>query len=330
MRKFTEESSAVSRYLLKNFENFKEFNYEEFYDFFRSFGCNVNILPASDENKRAFQKFIGKEKDCTTIISDFGDLYQKKAYEIIHLCESKEVQEKYVDFIRFIKQLISDKYIINFFSLNHDCLLENLFNCRKIQYSDGFDSSDTNYEYTVFKNSQRPMSKFTNLFDKDIRLLKLHGSIDLYSIKPPVNEPLIFLKPRCKERANFLISVLNVKGDSSIVTIPLPQFLTGKNSKEWHSKNIPYYLDIFNQLGTELPHSDILIFIGYSFGDEYINEKYLQKIFDMKIPISIIDKDFKSDFLLKNENRYLPLKSPFEDVTFEDYLSFLNLVKKGL
>jgi hypothetical protein len=323
LRKFTEESSAISRYLLKNFENFKEFDYEEFYDFFRSFGCYGNSLPASEEKKLAFQKFIGEEKDCTTVISSFEDEYQKKAFEIIHLCEGKEVQEKYVDFIRFIKQLIGEKNKINFFSLNHDCLLENLFNCHKIQYSDGFDNLDTNFEYTVSKNPNRPMSKFTNLFDKDIRLLKLHGSIDLYSIKPPVNEPLIFLKPRCKERVNFLTSVLNVKRDSSIVTIPLPQFLTGNNSKEWYSENIPYYLYTFKRLSTEFSHSDYLIIIGYSFGDEYINENYLQKIFDTKIPISIIDEKFDSDFLKERKN-FRKMPKYLEKVTFNEYLSFLK------
>ena len=144
--------------------------------------------------------------------------------------------------------LIDEK--LDLFTLNHDLIMEDYLATKGICYTDGFYPNQDKLHYFDFK-------KFWQSSD-EVRLVKLHGSIDRYYH----NQSMIKVTdPR----------YINDPGSNGFSDNFVPSVLSGKIVKMLdYSK--PIHADLYGyfrvKLATEISK---LIVVGYGFGDKGIN-----------------------------------------------------------
>ena len=167
---------------------------------------------------------------------------------------------------------------IDFFTLNHDLLLESLM--AKIidkSFSDGFSRNQK-----VLKSSGgEPLKLFQGEFPEPISILKLHGSIDIYryvvaeqkgGIMTPTGEYLFFKTNDYYEKQRP--ERYDPETEEKVQTFHWeidPQFITGTRKKDILNKP-GIYKDLFNEFKKRIMECQKLIVFGYSFGDEHVNE----------------------------------------------------------
>jgi hypothetical protein len=168
------------------------------------------------------------------------------------------IQPKKLEYLNFIIDAVKDSYFNRkrFFTLNHDVLLESLFNKYSISFIDGFDqpvSQLRRWNPKLFESNQ-----------VSVYLLKLHGSINWYFLE---------------EDGSYTLSTpLNEFWQNNPRVNPLedrPEILVGTLNKILQYSN-PIYLDLQCSFNRLLNHSAKLIVSGYSFGDKAINSRIIQ------------------------------------------------------
>jgi len=168
------------------------------------------------------------------------------------------LQPKKLEYLNFIIDAVKDSYFNRkrFFTLNHDVLLESLFNKYSISFIDGFDqpvSQLRRWNPKLFESNQ-----------VSVYLLKLHGSINWYFLE---------------EDGSYTLSTpLNEFWQNNPRVNPLedrPEILVGTLNKILQYSN-PIYLDLQCSFNRLLNHSAKLIVSGYSFGDKAINSRIIQ------------------------------------------------------
>ena len=335
-----EFSVSIANYLVNEYEEqYGKFDYERFYEF---------LLRYDDEHLEFFNEVDKNEPETEIIVTKeqkkkFEDYFRNhsgsrgqnilnierefnlKLYDIFSNPEKQEETSKYSAFVNFINSMEANGFLINIFSLNHDRLIENLFHKNGICFSDGFCRNEIQYEYINKNGSRNKLFSFRNNFNENLRLFKLHGSIDTYVIRPRDGSNLDFVKPEVDEQPYSLLEKYKIKDlklDKNLDVNPMPSFLTGKDSKLWYCKNQVYFFEVFQRLKESAKDTDIMIFIGYSFSDRYIDDEYLKEVIK-KENTHIIDLNFDSEFLQKHSG-FNKINKAFENVSFKEYLSLLS------
>lgn len=129
-----------------------------------------------------------------------------------------------------------------------------------------------------------------HVLSEAIQLVKLHGGIGILKYPYLVQEGLawcrtgefVYWSPTSYHAKHYSARIDNNSGEvvqpfHSDIT---PQFLTGKNKAEIIANDY-MYRDMYSFLAQELDSSDLYI-IGYSFGDEHINERILNAMEEYK------------------------------------------------
>ncbi len=146
---------------------------------------------------------------------------------------------------------------VNFFSLNHDLVLERYFRQEEINYCDGFGRGE---------DRLRPWQPELFLTADRVNLLKLHGSVNWYHFSP------LTATGQCRRDffgcVGFLKDKKVVLGYNDITDRPL--ILTGRTNKILEY-NRSIYVDLHYYFYRLLPRTELLIISGYSFGDRGIN-----------------------------------------------------------
>ena len=160
----------------------------------------------------------------------------------------------------------------NIFTLNHDLLLETLFEHYNMDYDDGF-STDLS---TLMDDNKTKIPVFNGVFQSRINLLKLHGSIDYYQyhyIKEENKHKGIDNFKTLDYRVKHTVNDVDEKGKVIQNFTPriIPQFITGENKLDLIQSD-KMYKKLYSYFETYLKESDKVIIIGYSFGDCHINE----------------------------------------------------------
>jgi len=180
-----------------------------------------------------------------------------------------EIQQLYKPYIDYF---LNGNHTFNIYTLNHDLLLETIFEHCKIPYADGFSTSN---KFLMDYNNEQRVPVFDGTFNERINLLKLHGSIDLYEYR------YIEDKNRHKDYDYFKTmdyhtkhGAIDIAENGEIVQrwTPkiTPQFITGDNKFKIIEDDKMYSV-IYLHLKENLPSSDQLVVVGYSFQDEHIN-----------------------------------------------------------
>ena len=181
--------------------------------------------------------------------------------------------EKYSAFLDLLRQFET----ATIFTLNHDTLIEDLLQFCDLDYSDGF--SRDGCELRFKDRYQRCFDG--QLKNTGIRLVKLHGSIDLYrydhlrEVKTGVltaENSFTYYKPDNYAAKHKLVKV---DKDGKVLqdyhSDVVPKFVTGTRKKELII-NDPMYKWGMNLLQEELSKASTIFICGYSFGDDHINE----------------------------------------------------------
>jgi hypothetical protein len=152
--------------------------------------------------------------------------------------------------IDFLSRLceFAGPYTVSFFTLNYDLLVEAALTSRNAEFVNGMDSKRAEWSPELFAN------------DEVIRLFKLHGSLDW------VDHELFGICsmefPRHGRAEEF-------EGDQTpLIIFGTDQKLTSKEP----------FLSLLYYFSSEIKKSDIVIIIGYSFGDSHLNDILLQRL----------------------------------------------------
>ena len=149
-------------------------------------------------------------------------------------------------------------------TLNHDTLLETGLTGRKIEFTDGFAKAPN----SIGVREWRPGESARNA--KVLRVLKLHGGIDWFRFRPQGAQPWL------EDYVGILTSAYSLGANDSSgrrheVLDPLPIFMVGAWDKLARYTDA-VYLELYHAAFQALGMSDVLIVVGYGFGDKGINK----------------------------------------------------------
>lgn len=187
----------------------------------------------------------------------------------------EEFIAKYEQFITYIKN--SDSLTI--VTLNHDLLLETMID-REVgrAYADGF----TRNQNILKSDNGSALNLFQNVFDKDISIIKLHGSLDMYRYDCYTESPMSATVVATGEYLYFKTLDYYEKQHphrhdpatgqlvQSFHFAITPQFITGTNKVNLIANDY-MYSSLFKKMDDELNVAEELLIVGYSFGDEHVN-----------------------------------------------------------
>ncbi|MDP2277361.1 MAG: hypothetical protein Q8K51_03970, partial [Nitrospirota bacterium] len=293
--------------------NGEEFHYEFFYDYYHEYMVNDNYPDDLFGFMQDFTRKYDLDKNAHDLLFQFDLCYNQL---IAYLLE-KQFKQSYLvkpyhpscDKFLNLVEILSQRFIVNLHSLNHDLYLEYLSDSDSIQKTmdDGFDEFNSPYYGKLLTDNERYMirlSRFTDKFVQPFRLFKLHGSIDRYWFKGDDGTELIKLKFGLGNTDVYKEVIED--GQYKYEFSPLyyyPDFLSGTTYKIRRYSKGGYYPTIFNHFERNLNSSDYLIIIGYGFGDNVIND-YIKDSFltnHSKI-VFIVDKKEPLKDLLKQQN----------------------------
>lgn len=219
-----------------------------------------------------------------------------------------------------IKSLQQSIQVMNVFSLNHDLILESFLKDNDIEYFDGFESEAGRLPlWRGFENSNQ---------DK-LKLVKLHGSIDWYSVRreDPYNDDVYIKAPM-----NCYVGRLDEIDDTIMApNVGRPILLIGT-----FNKMLGYLSGLFENLYDEfkksLKETNILVVSGYGFGDKGINTQIINWLnMPQSEKLIIIHpneqslKNYSRGAIKRVLNQNFPdiriIEKKFEEVTIDELLA---------
>ena len=248
-------------------------NYEEFYHF---------LFTVRYETPERFDEFLTEAQIryeetfqvADTVFTDIPD------YEIFscfyHLVDDllwvrmnrEELYSRYQVYTDFLAR---EDIQANIYTLNHDLLVETLLEHWGIDYDDGFSAENKR----LVNDEGNGLPVFNGEFDQRIKLLKLHGSIDLYQYRyirdDNRHKGYDYFKTldfNAKHKANDLGE--NGQVIQNFTPQIIPRFITGQNKLEIIQED-KMYNQLYSLFEENLKHADRLVIVGYSFADEHIN-----------------------------------------------------------
>ena len=322
----------------------ENFNYEVFFDYYYPLWKE----PSNDEQFNEFlNNFINSENHKqfpgdNDLLLKFHNIYSNLIAGFLHIPEyyHEENRDNYLSlynkFSRLVNKFIA-KGIVNIHSLNHDLLIEDILNKSDTlqgEFSNGFSDLGSKYYGEVLledaKRKQRyniRLQCFCDEYKKSIRLYKLHGSIDTFifndnkevRIKKPADIWQCFVEE--EDTDVYKYSQIDEKNS-------YPEFLTGKASKTRYYKQ-KYFKELLTHFATNISSCEILLFIGYGFGDAIIDET-VSKNFDFKNKfVVIIDIKTESEFR-KNTKFEIPklmyINKSIDNLGGEDIEKIMSLL----
>jgi hypothetical protein len=276
-------------------ETFLPFDYEEFFDWIhKDYDADLLKKSCNKVNKRlavldipAYSGHLFKDPN----INEYLRVQKCYSYLIADLLRRPYKRtENLKYYTRFIDSLKKDEKA-NIFTLNHDTLFEYLMQVNAISYSDGFSINNS----MITNNEKEKMEVFNNDYNADIKLFKLHGSVDYYQFAEMKESDngvynytgnYWFFKPKnyWDIHTASLIDPVTDQVIQSVNPDIKPQFLTGK-SKAQMIDNHPIYKKLYSNLIDSLSTTNKLIIIGYSYRDKHINQLIKESLESRLLPI---------------------------------------------
>lgn len=271
----------IDFYTSEIIDKFEDFDYETFFDFYQGIHLGRNKCDKFNDFADKFRKEHNRFTDNTNLLANFHNSFNQilagqlmRWPKRVHLAK---YYTKYPEFLTFIEEISNLYDKVQFHTLNHDLLLEELSNSDAMQaeLSDGFEELGSPfYSYNNDRQTVR-LRRFTNSFNKKFCLYKLHGSIDqyIYNFK---NEEFTAIKvPYGVSKHDLMKEFQSNNGDleyDKCFWNYYPDFLSGTTEKINSYREKHYYKPIFDHFTENLKNSECLISIGYGLGDSKINE----------------------------------------------------------
>jgi hypothetical protein len=267
------------------------FDYEEFYEYLFDI-FHRSLKREQDEELQEMYPFFKNtfgSPDGLMLhlrINQFMYLYPKLVHYLIRKSNKEEQEAKnyvieYKKYMDYMKALVDAGNVVEIYSLNHDTILEELMASYELSESfcDGFSRVGS-----PFYENQIALERFTNKYDKPIRLHKLHGSTSYYAFavetKPSHFDVVNLIKSDYHLNEESLLYVENnsqYKFTKAMLGLEA-EFLTGTKSKAKRYDAPIYYKPQFENFERDLMSTDNVFVIGYGFKDERVNEIIKQKV----------------------------------------------------
>jgi hypothetical protein len=201
----------------------------------------------------------------------YEELSQLTKYFVTHirrcvaaLLRHEPSQLNHLDFVaEAIEEISHPKPTL--FTLNHDTLLEKMLKCEGLKFIDGFGQEANTVGVHEWQSGQ-----FFAQTDV-IRVLKLHGGIDWFRLRPHgvqthEEDYVGVLTPKYSTAAR------DSRGRShDLMDDSLPIFMIGSWDK-LAGYTDPVYLEIYYAAVAALKNAELLVVVGYGFGDKGINK----------------------------------------------------------
>lgn len=296
------------------------FDYELFYD--------IIIRDMAKADKASYYQQIAESVVSQSsgtkwfqLITDFEVIYNRLVafflkddkhrqwYQGDELLADDEI-EKYQTFFQILS-VLSEDHIVHVHTLNHDLVLEAFnethSNLLRKSISDGFSVRESNYG-TVYRDQDvsktEALEEYTGEYNSDIRLYKLHGSLNYWKFYNHRNgaeaKPERMLKLKRGESPEDLFRIDPVTKEW--VSWPFeycPSFLTGTTLKERQYHEF-FFNDLLLRFIENLEKSEMLVVVGYGFKDDGINT-IIEEYFDCeKKKVIVIDPFLNSNETIKS------------------------------
>ncbi len=309
-------------------------NYEDFYYYVRQMHDEIY---GEQENSIVF-KYIQTIKSNKAIclkaknklFNDFKfeDLINETMTYINNIVTRMLYQPKDdISYLKLFQSLNTDEEIesSDFFSLNHDLLLEKYFSENKINFCDGFDERKgdiRNFNIRLYDSENK------------LKLYKLHGSIDWHKYREEnkdwrgdfIGKPVIDDIHHTKDENGKFINPIDNKSKILIGTF-----------NKLIDYNSGIFSDLFHLFSSKLKQNNLLIISGYGFSDKGINTKIMEWYYtNDENKILLIHKNSNSlkekargavsnkwDLWIK-EKRLIIIEKWFQDVIWEELKSLLK------
>lgn len=213
--------------------------------------------------------------------------------------------------------LSQDVERLNIFTLNHDLLVENLFDSNKIQFADGFGPQDGQvcfFEPSCYETGPK------------VRLFKLHGSINWFQFRSEKDGTTIdrFGRPRHSDFWHLKDSTGNILRNLR----GIPVFLSGT-----YNKMLDYGSGIHAEMHFRfyqlLKETDIMVMSGYGWNDPGINTRLMEWIYSSdKKRLYLLHRNPEAEIRDKSKSgmwhSYEDLEKDGRLIPIEKWLSELN------
>lgn len=283
------EYEFVMEELIKEYKNvrggFKD--YEDFYQYVRD---NTYVKGWYEKILASAKKRFYAETQCKEDSEYSGYAFRSPErtrpqeiinYLIADLLNCDKTDDELVASYKRFLDYISKYKSVYIFSLNHDQIFERLFRKTGIAYRDGFNVNGTEIYY-----DSKPLPSFKNDFSEEgINLVKLHGSIDMYIFEHGKQEgatltrdgEYTYFKPGGYHEKHHPVKV-NPDTKEPVQTMNfdvIPKFITGKNKKAFIQQDY-MYSKMYKLYKKRIASMEDLLIIGYSYGDDHINEELVK------------------------------------------------------
>ncbi|MFA6377196.1 MAG: SIR2 family protein [Acholeplasmataceae bacterium] len=215
-------------------------------------------------------------------------------YDIVSVISIDTPKEEIVklphnEFVKWIGRA-SRKYPIEIFTTNYDYFFESAFEINEIPYYDGFTGSLNPFFHSL------SVEDFSYL-PKETKLWKIHGSLGW------------------KQVENRVIRSKSNSENKDLLIYP-------SSLKYTNSKKMPY-VSLVDRLCAFIEQDEAVLFvIGYSFGDEHINERIitsLKKSHNSQVFAFIYDKKQNGEsvgYQLQKDSIYMELGNQSSKISF--------------
>lgn len=272
--------------LIKFYADRHDFNYEEFYDFYKGLDAG-NKDEEFEEFCNTFRAKFAVEIDNSNLLGQHDKIFNQmisaflvdrhgnKFYEPVSYTGA--TYEGYTGFLRCLQQWKKD-HIVHIHTLNHDLFFESLNSSTWLEgeLTDGFIEIGSPFYGEIEGGSKVRLPYFSKDYESNLRLYKLHGSLDQYPfhIRDKGIDSYIKIKYGVGITDLYKEVLDNETGKLDYINDFInyfPDFLSGTTSKILRYRDPIYYEYIFRQFEENLEKSDCLIAIGYGGGDSEIN-----------------------------------------------------------
>jgi len=283
----TELYVRLVQFYIENVNSY--FNYEEFFDYYHEVLLGTKNDPVFDHFLADFRKVFSHVPNNLNILGAINRI-QNQVVENF-LVDSNGIKyysslrrpstQMYGGFFNCLEEWRKNN-IVHVHTLNHDLLMEGFFHSNSYEggeLSTGFSELTSPY-YGNFSNGHRVrLSYFSNAYSGNLRLYKLHGSLDNVSFRSQDGNIETYLKLKHGLDITELLKEIETDGNFSYHndwTQYHSDFLTGTTSKIKRYGEPVYYEKIFEHFVSNLEASNTLIIIGYGCGDLEVNRMIQQ------------------------------------------------------
>lgn len=191
--------------------------------------------------------------------------------------------DEYDGFLNLLREWKKDS-VVHVHTLNHDMLFESFNRTDYIsgEICDGFEELGSDYYGELHTMEDRTyhvrLERFTGVYNRSIRLYKLHGSLD-YVLYYRTAEDGVSLVPDKYVKTRYGIGYDNLLRDTHVKDTyeryPFAyhaNYLTGTSSKIRKYEDPLLFKPLFESFKDNLQNSELLIIVGYGCKDKGIND----------------------------------------------------------